>query len=74
VTQKERREHGLEKSVKQRKSVAMIDRQTGNIIKVFDSVGNANDYVGAANRRDSKIGAVCKGERRSAYGYKWKFV
>lgn len=44
----------------------------GSFIREFDSVMSANEYLGKAN--SSAISAVCKGKRKSAYGYKWKYT
>lgn len=55
------------------KSVYMLDKDTEEIIQYFDSMSAAgrflhNDYAAA------HIGLVCKGEQKTAYGYKWKWA
>lgn len=55
------------------KKVAMIDLKTGETIKVFDSVAQAALSLGNKNK-NSHIIHVCKGQRKSAYGYKWSYV
>ena len=41
--------------------------------RVFDSIANASEYVGAS-RRDGSIGQCCNGRRKTAYGYKWRYA
>ena len=53
------------------KLVAMIDKQTGVIIKVFISTWDAGRYLGKGHQH---IQEVCSGKRKSAYGYFWKYL
>lgn len=50
------------------KPVEQIDINTGETIKVFGSISEANKEVGKGN-----IGAVCRRERSTACGYKWRY-
>lgn len=67
------------------KSVCMIDLQTGNVVKIFNSAAEAgrfltqNDITHSVNPK-ARIGAVClqktikgHGTRYQAYGYGWVF-
>lgn len=56
------------------KKVYMIDLKTNKIIKSFDSLGDAARFLGKHRAGGSHISAVCKGERKTAYGYKWKYA
>jgi hypothetical protein len=56
---------------KQYKKVAMCD-EAGNELKVFDSIAAAALYVNNTNHTSSII-KCCKGERKKAYGYTWKY-
>lgn len=52
------------------KPVAMIDKNTNKILKVFSSKTEAFKFL---NKQSSgHIDAICKGKRKTAYGYKWK--
>lgn len=53
------------------KIVAMIDKQTGKIIKVFTGTRDAGRFLGKGHQH---IQEVCSGKRKSAYGYFWKYL
>lgn len=47
---------------------------------LFDSISKGSDYIilnnlsnGKKKTIEAKITRVCKGERKSAYGYEWKY-
>lgn len=44
----------------------------GKLINVFDSIKEANLFLGKS-ANNSNITSVCKGRRKSAYGYFWKY-
>ncbi len=52
--------------------VAMMDKNTNEILKVFESIADACRYLG--KEHSGHIGSVCKGDRQTAYGYKWKYI
>ena len=52
--------------------VAQLDKDTEEIIKIFPSVTEANNYLNKG--RSGHIASVCKGQRKTAYGYKWKYL
>jgi len=56
-----------------KKSVAMIDKNTNEIIKIFNSVTEASNYL---NKKSgcSFISQVCNGKKKTAYGYKWEYI
>ena len=51
-------------------AVAQIDPQTDKILKIFPSVAEAEKATGNSKH----IGSVCKGKRKTAKGFKWKYV
>jgi group I intron endonuclease len=53
--------------------IYQIDKETNNIIHVFVSTREAARELGNPRYRQH-IEEVCKGLRKSAYGYKWKYV
>lgn len=55
----------------QSKTVAMIDKQSGEIIKVFTGTREAGHFL---NKGHQHIQEVCQGKRKSAYGYFWKYL
>ena len=55
-----------------RKKVIMIDKDTNEPIKIFPSMRAASMYLIGSTDGNGHIGAVCKGKRKTAYGYKWK--
>ena len=49
--------------------VAQLDKNTEEVIKIWPSVHNASIAFGTKH-----IGSVCKGKRKTAVGFKWKYV
>ena len=56
----------------------MKTKKTDKIIKSFDSVHDAILWCnknGYSKTKDSThIAATCRGDRKSAYGFKWKYA
>ena len=51
----------------------MIDKDTNEILKEFSSYREAGKYVKPdANKPEIHISDVCRGKRKTAYGYKWR--
>lgn len=55
------------------KNVAMLDKETGEVLKTFASMVEAEKFLGK-RKGGTHISDVCKGKRKTAYGYKWKFL
>ena len=54
------------------KIVAQLDKETEEIIAIYPSTEEANR---ALNKQSSgHISQVCSGKRKTAYGYKWKYL
>ena len=53
--------------------IEMLDIKTGQVIIIFDSLGEAERYLGKARGR-AHIREVCLGIRQTAYGHKWRYV
>lgn len=54
------------------KPVAKLDKNTLQIIKVYSSIEEA--YRDLQKQTSGHIAEVCKGKRKSAYGYSWKYL
>lgn len=54
------------------KSVAMLDKNTLEVIKVFGSIKDAEKFLNITYR--SHIAKVCNGKRQTFKGYKWKWI
>lgn len=52
--------------------VMMLDKDTNKELAVFDSANQATLYC--KGNGHGHILEVCKGKRKTAYGYKWKFL
>ena len=52
------------------KRVAKIDIQTNNIIKIYNSIAEAE----RDNGNTRHIAQVCKGKRKTCKGFKWKYI
>lgn len=57
---------------KMKKAVLMLNKETGEIIREFDSAVEAAIFLGRKNKQVN-ISYVCLGKRKSAFGYKWLF-
>lgn len=53
------------------KKVAMCDRQTHEVIRIFNS---ARDAAKCTKANYKNISAVCRKKRKSAGGYEWRFI
>lgn len=51
----------------------MLDKNTLEIIKIFDSITAATNFLNKNQKAGSAISQVCKGNRKTAYGYSWKY-
>ena len=55
-----------------KKPVKQIDIKTGKVLAIFESIGAAGKALNQSNAY--KISEVCKGKRKSAYGYFWQYA
>lgn len=55
-----------------RKPVLMLDQKTDEILKIFSSIKEVELFLNKS-RSGQHIAEVCKGKRKTAYGYKWRF-
>lgn len=53
-------------------AVAMLDKNTEEILRIFSSIKEAENFVGCKGK--GHISAVCKGKRKTTMGYKWKYL
>lgn len=60
--------------IKNNKPCAMLNKETEEIIKIFNSRHEAAKYISNSYNAESHIMAVCNGKRKTAYGYKWKDI
>lgn len=54
------------------KKIAQIDISTDEVIDIYNTIADAYRTLGIKN--SSHISAVCRGKRKTAYGYKWKYI
>lgn len=59
-----------------KKKVAMINKNTNEIIKIFDCIRDASFYICGSEKIRRNIAQTAKGDygRKTCYGYKWKFI
>lgn len=50
--------------------IYQIDKKTNNIVKEFDAIASAARELQV---NPGHICSVCKGKRKTAYGYKWEY-
>ena len=53
------------------KKVQMLDKSTGELLATFPSTHEAERVTGIANQ---SISSCCKGKRKSAGGYVWRYI
>lgn len=56
-----------------RKPVAMIDKHTNEVLKIFNSLLEAERFLGKKSS-EYHISEAAQGKRKTAYGYKWMFL
>ena len=64
-------EHAFKRTRSRTKSVNQLDKDTGMLIKTWDSASFAAKHL---NRPSSLITRVCKNKTKSAYGFGWKYA
>lgn len=55
------------------RKIHMCNKDTHNIIQTFNSMTDAAIYLNDIEKRKN-ISAVCRGKKKSAYGYYWQFA
>lgn len=57
-------------------SIAQLDKETNKVINCFENIYFVMKYLGLNEKYKFHILDVCKGKphRKTAYGYKWKFI
>eukprot|EP01084_Bolivina_argentea_P258914 436684_1 len=58
-------------SLQNKQSIKQIDKSTGCVIKIWERAWQTTEQLGCYT---CNIFKVCRGERRSAYGFIWQFV
>lgn len=58
--------------LKDEKRVEQLDLE-GNVLQIFNSIREAGRALGDV-RKNGHIADVCKGKRKVAWGYKWRYV
>lgn len=58
----------------QARKVQQLDKNTGAFIQEFDSINQACEGIGKNRQASGHIMNVCRGVRKTAYGYKWRYV
>lgn len=73
VTNRENREHALKTGLKDEIAYG-IGQYTlkGELLNIFDTAGEALEFLGIKNGSPGNIGRVIRGNRKTAYGYIWK--
>ena len=63
------------------KKVAMLNKDTNEVVKTFDCIADATDWIKEnideyKNRKvsPSNISSVCHGHQKTAFGFKWKII
>lgn len=59
--------------IKNKIAVLQINKDTNEVIRKYDSIKEAQICCGVKTHY-SHIGECCKGERKTAYGFKWRYA
>lgn len=51
----------------------MLDLKTNEVLKTFPSITDSLAYLNKSTDGAGHISQVCRGKRKSAYGYKWRY-
>ena len=70
ITAEERQRRGRDYL---RKAVVMLDKNTEEVLKVFDMITDTETFLQKPGSR-RHVYEVCNGKRKTAYGYKWKYL
>lgn len=78
ITQKENIQHAADNNllnIVAKKPVKQIDKDTGEIIRIFESVAEATRELGTNKRKklSSNISEAIRVRNGFAYGYKWEY-
>ena len=68
ISEEERQKRGREAISK---TIIQLNKDTDEIIAIFPSIQKAYDALG--KQHSGHIAEVCKGKRKTAYGYKWAY-
>jgi hypothetical protein len=55
------------------KKIKQIDINTDELIKIWDSIADAAEFLTGNRKQGTRITAACKGKYKSAMGYKWEY-
>lgn len=69
-TAKENTNHALNNGMVKMKRISMYDKQN-NLLKKFNNIREIRKYLNIQNT--THIHDCCRGERKSAMGYKWRY-
>lgn len=58
------------KNITTKKAVAQLDKNTNEIISIFESIADAERAIPC----NGHIKDVCKGKRKTTSGFKWKYI
>ena len=62
-----------------KRKVKQLDKETGNLIKIWNSMSEAAEYIGtkgktSINAAKGNISQNCRDKRNSCLGYKWQYA
>lgn len=68
----------MSKNHARKQSVAMIDKITSEVLLEFDSMKLASEWLRENTKynkaKSGEISNVCSGKKKTAYGFKWKYL
>jgi hypothetical protein len=73
VTHRENFAHASRVGLLHTSPVAMLDKE-GNLIRTFNSLKSAEEYVGAKRPNGTAICNCIRGAQKTAYGYIWRYI
>lgn len=55
------------------KKVIQMDKNTGEFIKIWNSISEAAEFLTGDKKQGSRISRACKGIYKSTMGFNWKY-
>lgn len=62
------------RAIQVQRKVEMLDKNTNEVIRMFDSVGEASDFVGVTIACISNTCSNYDGHHKTCRGYKWRYA
>lgn len=56
------------------KMVLQLDKVTGEIIKIWESISEAAEFLTGDKSQSTRISRVCRGKNKTSMGFRWEYL